>query len=208
MPVDVKDSGHYELFETTKNHRILVLDHERWFAWVEGQRGEILVHSDSDHQKDHTLQEGQFYVVDFNDDPKFKDMPHLFLEKGGKYQEIMIPEGLPTEQDAQKKVVKTDDTIGKEELEDYLEHPKPAGEGESRMSRPGGGSAANVAHYLKGIDLPANTSDLVRYARSHDAPEAVIEQLEHIGKGRYDTMADVMKGLGGQDSGGQEAAGR
>ncbi len=47
MSADVKDEGDYELFETTRGHRILVLNGERWFAWVEEQQGELLVHSGS-----------------------------------------------------------------------------------------------------------------------------------------------------------------
>jgi hypothetical protein len=79
MPAKVQEQGHYELFNTSHQHHILVLNDKQWFAWVQGQQGEILVHSDADHQKQHTLQTGQFYLVDFEDDPTYKDMPHLFL---------------------------------------------------------------------------------------------------------------------------------
>ena len=137
MPVNIKEKGDYELFETTRDHRILVLNGEQWFARVEGQQGEILVHSDSDHKKDRTLQQGQFYLADFEDDPTYKDMPHLFLEKGGHYQEWMVPNGLPTEDDHQKKVIRTDESLDKKDLEAYLRHPAPAGEGEDRRMRKG-----------------------------------------------------------------------
>jgi hypothetical protein len=120
MPAIVLEKGRYELFETNHHHRILVLNQTEWFAWVQGQQGDILVLSDSDHQKARTLQQGQFYLVDFRDDPKFKDMPHLFLQDGDRYQELMLPNGLPTEQDRQKRVVKTDETLPREELEEYL----------------------------------------------------------------------------------------
>ena len=123
MSANVKDKGRYELLETTHGHRILVLNDQKWYAWVEGEKGEILVHSDSDHKKDHTIQEGDFYLAEFEDDPKFQnDQPHLFLQKGDSFQELIIPNGLPTEQDNQKKVVSTDDTVAKEELTDHLEH--------------------------------------------------------------------------------------
>ena len=123
MSVKVEDKGRYELFETTHGHRILVLDGERWFAWVEGQRGEILVLSDSDHEKVHTVQEGDFYLAAFEDDAEFQNgNPHLFLQKGDDFQELIVPNGLPTEHDNQKKVVSTDETIGKEKLKGHLEH--------------------------------------------------------------------------------------
>jgi hypothetical protein len=197
MPVETRDEGRYELFETTHGHRILVLNGERWFAWIEGDEGEILVHSDSDHEKDRTIREGEFFVVDFEEDPKYKDMPHLFLQDGEEFREYMIPNGLPTEGDYQKKVVTTDERLPREKLKEYLEHPAPAGEGESRMDRPGGGSMANVAHHLKGIDFPASREEVIEHARSHDAPEAVIDQLEGIGSQReFGDMAEVMEAIG------------
>ena len=119
MPVEIRDQGQYELFETTHGHRILVLKGEHWFAWIEGQESPILVHSDSDHQRERTVRDGEFLVVDFHEDPEFKDMPHLFLQDGESFREYMIPNGLPTEQDHQKRVV-TDETLPREE---WLVHP-------------------------------------------------------------------------------------
>jgi hypothetical protein len=108
---------------------------------VPGQQGEILVRSDADHQKDHTIQKGQFYLVDFEHDPTYKDMPHLFLQKGSnQYEEVVLPNGLPAEEDHQKKLVKTDRLLANDQLAEYLKHPAPEGPGDSRMSRPGGGS--------------------------------------------------------------------
>ena len=121
MSIKVEDKGHYELFETTNGNHILVLNDERWFAWVEGQQGEILVHTDSDHEKDHTIQEGQFYLADFEDDPKFQGNPHLFLQKEDRFEEAILPNGLPTEQDKQKKIVAPDETVAQDKLTDYLE---------------------------------------------------------------------------------------
>ena len=120
MSVEVRDKGHYELFETTKHHQILALNDKRYFAWIKGQQGEILVHSDSDHKKDKTLQEGEFYEVDFEDEEDYQDMPHLLLEKGSSYEEHMLPNGLPTEKDHQKKVVNTNKSLSKDKLKKTL----------------------------------------------------------------------------------------
>lgn len=114
---DVEKKGHYELFETTKGHQILSLNDKQWFAVVKGQKGDILVRSDADHQKDHTLQEGKFYLIDFEDDPEFKDMLHIFLQEGEKYSEWLLPKGLPGEEDQQKKVVKTKEKISSRTVE-------------------------------------------------------------------------------------------
>ena len=200
MPVHIQEQGSYELFETTKGHRILVLNDEMWYAWVQGQQGEILVRSDADHKRKRVLQRGQFRLVDFEEDPTYKDMPHLFLQEEDHYQELMVPNGLPTDQDHQKKVVATDETLPKDELDSYLEHPDPAGPGEKRMDRPDGGSVANVTHHLKGIDFPASRLEVLRYARTHDAPGEVMKQLEQLEGGSYHSMADVMGNVGGADA--------
>lgn len=122
----------------------------------------FFVHSDADHQKDHTIQKGRFFVVQFQDDPKFKDMPHLFLQKGGRYQELMLPNDLPSENDPQKKIVSTKDTIGKEELERYLRHPKPAGAGEER---------------LRGLDQK-QLDRVKRYEKAHKNRKTVLEAID------------------------------
>lgn len=195
MSVDVRQRGLYELFETTHQHRILTLDRKQWYAWVEGQAGEILVHSDSDHKKDHTLCKGHYYVVAFDGDPKFKDMPHLFLEDGGQYREVMIPNGLPTDKDYQKKVVDTGNTLSKRELQNYLKQPAPSGPGEARMSRPGGGAASNVAHYLKGTDFPAGKRAVLDHAKRKKAPKTVMHQLDTMPDRRFGSMAEIMQAI-------------
>ncbi|NJK86702.1 MAG: hypothetical protein HC906_12755 [Bacteroidales bacterium] len=51
MKNKVRKEGNYEYFVTTKDHAILNLDKKEWFAVVEGQKGDILVGSDSDHER-------------------------------------------------------------------------------------------------------------------------------------------------------------
>jgi hypothetical protein len=194
--VRVQQRGQYELFETAHQHRILVLNQNQWFAWVHGQQGEILVHSDSDHKREHTIQQGQFYLVDFERDPTFKDMPHLFLQKGGRFEEVMLPNGLPTAEDHQKKLVKTGNALPEGELEEYLRHPAPPGPGESRMHRPEGGSMANVAHYLRGIKFPIGRKEIVNHARDQEAPKAVMDQLERLADRQFSNMAELMSAAG------------
>lgn len=117
----VKKNGNYELFETTKGHQILTLDEKEWYALVEGQKGDIIVHSDSDHEKKKTLQKGEFYLADFKDDPEFRDMPHLFMEKGNQFTELILPNGLPTKSDHQRKLVRTDEKIPKSKIREHIE---------------------------------------------------------------------------------------
>lgn len=119
MGAMVQKQGEYELFETTKKHRILVLNGREWYAWVEGERSPLLVRSDSDHEKSKTLAEGKFYLIDFEDDPDFRDQPHLFLLRDGEYQDLILPNGLPDEGDYQKRLVVADETISPNKLRRY-----------------------------------------------------------------------------------------
>jgi hypothetical protein len=64
------------------------------------------------------------------------------------------------------------------------------------MSRPGGGSMANVAHYLRGIDFPAGRKEVLSHARDQDAPQAVKDQLEQLDDGHFSNMAELMSALG------------
>ena len=120
MTATVQRHGRYELFETPRENRILALGNDLWFAWVTGEQGEILVRSDEDHERAQTVQEGEFYLVDFETDPSFTDVPHLFLERGSRFQEIILPNGLPTHDDPQKRIVQTDKTVDRDELERHL----------------------------------------------------------------------------------------
>jgi hypothetical protein len=120
MHGELEREGNYELFETNHGHQILELNNKVWFAIIKGKYGDILVKSDSDHVKSKVLKKGRFYLADFNDDPSFKDMPHLFLEDGNKYREWILPNYEATEGDFQKKLVKTGDLVSKEKVKDHV----------------------------------------------------------------------------------------
>jgi hypothetical protein len=90
------------------------------------------------------LQRGKYFLVDFRQDPKFKDMPHLFLQKDDEYQEYLLPSGLPTERDPQVRFVVTRNALAKKGLEAYLQHPAPPGPGEERARRGGARRAARA----------------------------------------------------------------
>ena len=128
MPARVKKEGRYALRKTTRGHNVLELEGGDFFAWVEGQRGEILVRSDADHEFEKTLSEGRFRYVEFEDDPDYKDMPHLFLQEGQRYREVMLPSGLPTASDHQKKLVDTGNKPAAGKVDGYLDDAE-GGEG-------------------------------------------------------------------------------
>jgi hypothetical protein len=120
MGLRIEDSGRYVLREDAHGHRFLVLNEERWFVWIEGQKSPLIVRTGPGHEKLRALRRGRFYLVDFQDDPNFRDMPHLFLQVGERYQEFLLPNGLPDERDPQKRFVVTRKFVAKDELERYL----------------------------------------------------------------------------------------
>jgi hypothetical protein len=120
MGANVQKQGEYELFETTEQHRILILNGNEWYAWVGGQQSPLLVKSDGDHEKAKTLADGKFYLIDFKGDEEFRDQPHLFLLRDGEYQVLILPNGLPTDSDHQKRLVESDETISPNKLRKYV----------------------------------------------------------------------------------------
>jgi hypothetical protein len=124
MQGSLHKQGNYELFETTKGHQILNLNDDEFYAVVEGQKGDILVKSDADHEKQKTVKKGKFYLAAFEDDPEFNDIPHLFLQEGrNKFREWILPRETPSSKDYQKKLVRTGNTVSKEKVE-YHVHGK------------------------------------------------------------------------------------
>lgn len=120
----LKKEGTHELFRTSHGHHILNLDDKDFYALVEGQQGDIIVYSDSDHKKQKSLSKGKYYYADFKDDPEFKDMRHLFMKDGSKFREIILPEGLPKKSDKQKKLVRESKKLSEKKV---LEHMKGKG---------------------------------------------------------------------------------
>jgi hypothetical protein len=120
MGLRIEDSGRYALMQDAHGHRFLVLNDERWFVWIEGQKSPLIVRTGPGHEKLRSVRRGKFYLVDFEDDPNFRDMPHLFLQSGERYREFLLPNGLPDDRDPQKRFVVTRHFIAKRELERYL----------------------------------------------------------------------------------------
>ena len=57
-------------------------------------------------------------------------------------------------------------------------------------------SPANVAHYLRGINFPADKRHLKAEAQKNHAPPEVLKLIDELPAERYHTMAEVMKALG------------
>lgn len=66
----------------------------------------------------------------------------------------------------------------------------------------GGQSPANVTHYLKGIDIPANKQDLMEKAKDNGAEDTVLDKIDQMPDEEFEDMAGVMKAYGEADNGG------
>lgn len=68
--------------------------------------------------------------------------------------------------------------------------------GEQRGAGPGHVSPISVSKHLRGIDFPCSKQDLLERARSENAGDEVLQQIERLPDQEYQSMADVMKGFG------------
>lgn len=60
----------------------------------------------------------------------------------------------------------------------------------------GGHSPSNILHHLKGIDFPANKDGLVERAKKNDADQDILDVIRQLPDTEYQSMADVLKGVG------------
>jgi len=134
----LEKEGRYDLFETTEGNQILNLNDKNYFAVVEGQRGDILVGTNADHQKKKTIKKGQFYLANFNNDPEFSDIPHLFLQEGKKFREWILPNNYPTKNDYQKKLIRTSDLVSKSKVEEHVKGKGRKGTEKQYQGKPEG----------------------------------------------------------------------
>lgn len=59
-----------------------------------------------------------------------------------------------------------------------------------------GGSAKDIAYSLRGMDFPAEKSDLIHHATQHSANNVVMDRLDKIEDRVYDTLDDVTMQVG------------
>lgn len=119
MRATLRDRGQYELVES-HGRLLLVLDGTQWFSWLpateaEGPGAEI----DEPEDAVRTVRQGEFYLVDIVDDPTLSDGLRLFLEGDGAFDEVLLPEGIPTEHEG-KTIIATGHVVTREALEAYL----------------------------------------------------------------------------------------
>lgn len=110
----IKD-GTYTLIETARHIKILNIDEDNVFAWINAQGiGEILVTSYKVHKSDHILAMGKYRLYEVKNEPKLTDLLHLELFVGeGKWQGYLLTNGLPTDTSKRKRIIPTKEIITK-----------------------------------------------------------------------------------------------
>jgi hypothetical protein len=182
MTATIQRQGRYTLFETPDQNRILSLGNDLWFAWVGGQQGDLLVRSDGDHERTRTIQEGEFYLVQFENDPNFTDVPHLFLGRNGGFTEVILPNGLPTDDDTKKRVVGTEKTVEAEMLRQHLgvggsmTDDRPVGRGDRELPIP---DFDDLSVRGAKVRLDALNDDELRTLRDYEAENKKRKTLIH-----------------------------
>jgi hypothetical protein len=121
MSIDIRREGRYEMFETTAHHRILVLDGRAYYALVQGAYGSLIVKSDAEHRKEKNLSDGDYVLFVAKNEPRWKDnLEHLALRQGkDQYRTYILPQGLPTERDEQKKFIEAREAVPAEKVPEH-----------------------------------------------------------------------------------------
>lgn len=55
---------------------------------------------------------------------------------------------------------------------------------------------AQVEQYLSGMNYPCNKDDVVSYAASHGADQNVLDTLQQMPGGTFQSMTDVSRAIG------------
>lgn len=201
MTARITMQGHYRLLETRERNRLLVLNDDRRFVWVNGSAGELLIHAGAHRADDRVVAEGRFLVVAFEQDRRFDDGMHLFLREGDRYRAVRLDEGLPTDAVLQCAVCSAEAPFPCDELERHLRRPED-GDGAARRdgaARDGGAWAA-LAPLLDGVIFPATRDDLLRRARRQRVDDALLDRIEELGTRRFASAADVERALREQEA--------
>jgi hypothetical protein len=59
----------------------------------------------------------------------------------------------------------------------------------------GGRSPSDIAHFMEGLEFPASKEELVTYAEDNNAPQEVIDILEHLPDQDYSSITDIIFGI-------------
>ncbi len=111
--IQILSRGEYKLIETKYHTKVLILDDEKTYAWINAENiGEILVASHKTLKEDNLLAVGKYRLYDVEEEPKYSDQQHLELQVGcGYWQGYLLPTGMPTNEKKRNRIIPTDELI-------------------------------------------------------------------------------------------------
>lgn len=113
--ITLLQEGTYELIETKRSTKVLILDRKKYFAWIKAQGiGEILVASQKTRSIGAVFAVGNYRLYQVTAEPELTDLVHLELMVGkGTWQGYLLPTGLPTMKDKRNRIIPTNQCITK-----------------------------------------------------------------------------------------------
>ncbi|HMS22985.1 MAG TPA: hypothetical protein PKA38_04470 [Candidatus Levybacteria bacterium] len=110
--------GHYVLFETKTDTKILRMDETKSFAFIFAQEiGEILVSSKNTHKINCVLSRGNYRMYEVINEPNLTDLTHLELFVGeGHWQGYLLPNNMPGSKKKRTRIIPTKEVITKTSL--------------------------------------------------------------------------------------------
>ena len=113
--IRVIQEGTYQLIESKGQTKILMLDNEKNFAWVNAAGiGEILITSQDKHSRDCILANSKYRLYEVKGEPNLTDLQHLELYVGNNvWQGYLLTNGLPNEKKKRNRIIPTTEIITK-----------------------------------------------------------------------------------------------
>lgn len=111
--ITLLEQGRYKLIESKGQTKILILDSDREYAWVNAHDiGELLVTTHKTYVPDCILSVGKYRVYAVENEPDLSDQLHLELHVGPRiWQGYLLPTGFPTEKKKKNRIIPTKESI-------------------------------------------------------------------------------------------------
>ncbi len=105
--------GHYVLFETKTDTKILCLDETKSYACIFAEGiGKILVQAKNIHEINCILSRGTYRMYDVINEPNLTDLTHLELFVGeGHWQGYLLPNNMPGDKKKRARIIPTRELI-------------------------------------------------------------------------------------------------
>lgn len=192
MAAKIAREGNYELFRSTGGQQVLSLAGHQ-FLLTEGPKGEDMVMSRGDFEKDEVLDSGEYRYVEFEGD-EFPQDPHLFLRRNGHFQVVIFPEGLPTMKGTARELIAGGDKVGVDEVETYIQSLQE-GSGGERQRQSQLQSFSEVTQLLGGMGFPAEKWQIIEFAQSRQVSDELINELKAVEDGNYQSLKELIDEL-------------